>query len=266
VRGGAASLFDLTGRAALVLGASRGIGRALAGGLAGAGASVAVAARTARDVEDCVRSIRGEGGTAEAFTYDARDVAGLGPFTKEVARRLGGIDIFVHVAGTNRRRPALDVTEDDWDAVLDLNLKTLFFGCQAVGRHWIETGRFAAETDRGKGKIIGIGSLTSAIGLANMAPYAASKAGLLGVTRVLAVEWAPHGICVNALAPGYIETDLTRPVREDPARDAWVLSRIPMARWGRPADLVGAALFLASPASDYVTGQVIHVDGGWLAA
>ncbi|MGH2451246.1 MAG: SDR family oxidoreductase [Candidatus Limnocylindria bacterium] len=262
----AAGLFDLSGRVAIVLGGSRGIGRELACGLASAGARVAVAGRTASDLEGCAAEIRAAGGEADAFVQDATRIEDLPAFLAEVVDRAGGIDVFVHVAGMNRRRPAVDVTEDDWDAVLDLNLKTFFFGCQAVGRNWIETGRFAAEAGRGKGKMIGIGSLTSTIGLAKMAPYAASKAGLLGVTRVLAVEWAPHGICVNALAPGYIETEFTRPVREDPARNAWILSRIPMARWGRPADLVGAALFLASSASDYVTGQVIHVDGGWLAA
>ena len=263
--GGAASPFDLSGSTALVLGASRGIGRALAGGLAQAGASVAVAARTTAEVEECARAIRAAGGAAEAFTFDALEVGGLRDFTEDVAGRLGGIDIFVHVAGTNRRRPAVETTDADWDAVVDLNLRSFFFSAQAVGRYWIETARFAAGRKR-KGKIIGIGSLTSAIGLQHMAPYAASKSGLLGVIRVLAVEWASHGICVNAVAPGYIETEFTRPVKEDAARSAWIVSRIPMGRWGTPADLVGAALFLASPASDYVTGQAIVVDGGWLAA
>lgn len=261
----AASPFDLSGRTALVLGASRGIGRELAGGLARAGARVGVAARTTSEVEDSARSIRSAGGAAEAFTYDALDVAGLRDFTADVATRLGGIDIFVHVAGTNRRRPAVEMTDADWDAIVDLNLRSFFFAAQAVGRYWIETARFAPERKR-KGKIIGIGSLTSAIGLANMAPYAASKSGLLGVIRVLAVEWASSGICVNAVAPGYIETEFTRPVREDAERSAWIVSRIPMGRWGTPADLVAPTLFLASAGSDYVTGQVIFVDGGWLAA
>lgn len=248
-----------------MLGASRGIGREIAAGLARAGARVAVAARTARDVQEAARSICAEGGMAEPFTYDALDVGGLDEFTAEVGRRVGGIDIFAHVAGTNRRRPALETTPADWDAVVELNLRSFFFAAQAVGRYWIESARFASG-DRGKGKVIGIGSLTSAIGLANMAPYAASKSGLLGVVRVLAVEWASHGICVNAIAPGYIETEFTRPVKEDAARSAWIVSRIPMGRWGTPADLAGAAVFLASGASDYVTGQAIVVDGGWLAA
>lgn len=262
----APSPFDLSGRGALVLGGSRGIGRAIAQGLAAAGAHAAVAGRTAADVDACVEEIRAAGGSADAFRCDASRLADLPGVVESVVERIGAVDIFVHVAGTNRRTAALEMTEADWDAVVDLDLKSLFFGCQAVGRYWVGTRRFAAENGRGRGKIIGIGSLTSAIGLANMAPYAASKAGLLGVIRVLAVEWAGHGICVNALAPGYIDTEFTRPIQEDPARNAWVVSRIPMARWGTPGDLVGAAVFLASPASDYVTGQTIYVDGGWLAA
>lgn len=261
----ARALFDLSGRRALVLGASRGIGRALAEGLAGVGASVGIASRTARDVDECVRAIRASGGSAEPFTYDALDIAGLHEFIGSAIERLGGIDIFVHIAGTNRRKPAVDLTEEDWDAVVDLNLRSFFFASQAVGRAWIEARPSASELGHRR-KIIGVGSLASAIGLAGMAPYAASKTGLLGVVRVLAVEWARHGICVNAVAPGYIETEFTRPVQEDAARSAWVVSRIPMGRWGTPSDLVGAALFLASSASDYVTGQAIYVDGGWLAA
>jgi 2-deoxy-D-gluconate 3-dehydrogenase len=176
----------------------------------------------------------------------------------------GGIDIFVHVAGMNRRKPAVDMTEDDWDSILDLNLKSFFFSTQAVGRYWLDSRRFA--DGQRKGKVLGIGSLTSFIGLANMAPYAASKSGLLGVTRTLAIEWGKHGICVNTLAPGYIETEFTRPVRDDAARNAWILSQIPLGRWGQPHDLVGAAVYLASSASDFVTGQALSVDGGWIAA
>ena len=266
MRAGAAKLFDLSGRIALVLGASRGIGREIACGLADAGAHVAVAGRTASDIESCARDIRAAGGVSEVFRYDALEIAGLPEFVTTVAGRMDGLDIFVHVAGANRRKPALEQTEEDWGAVVDLNLKSLFFSAQAVGRHWIEAKRFAPDRGPRRGKIIGIGSLTSAIGVANMAPYAASKSGLLGVIRVLAIEWAREGICVNAVAPGYIATEFTRPVQEDPSRNAWVLSRIPMGRWGRPSDLVGAAVFLASSASDYVTGQAVYVDGGWLAA
>ncbi len=133
-----------------------------------------------------------------------------------------------------------------------------------MGRYWIESRRFTGGEK--KGKVLAIGSLTSFIGLAHMAPYAASKSGLLGVTRTLAIEWASYGICVNAIAPGYIETEFTRPVREDATRNAWILSQTPMGRWGTPDDLVGATVFLASPASDFITGQTLAIDGGWLAA
>ena len=257
-------LFDLSGRVALVFGASRGIGRALARGLAGSGARVALAGRSPSDLESAAAEIRGDGGAADIYEQDATDLSGLPAFVERVRLGSGGIDVFVHVAGTNRRKPAIEMTEDDWDTVVDLNLKSYFFSVQAVGRYWIQSRRFAHA--KAKGKVLGIGSLTSFIGLANMAPYAASKSGLLGVTRTLAIEWATHGICVNAIAPGYIETDFTRPVHEDEARNAWILAQTPMRRWGRPEDLVSAAVYLASPASDFVTGQTLSVDGGWLAA
>ena len=261
----ASGLFDLSGRSALVLGASRGIGRAIAVGLASAGARVAVAARGKADLEECAAAMRQDGRTAEAIVFDALDLNALPALVDDVARRLEGLDVLVHVAGLNRRRPAVDTTVDDWDTVLDLNLRSFFFAAQAVGRHWITTSRFALDRER-KGKIIGIGSLTTKIALASMAPYAASKSGLLGVVRTLALEWAQHGICVNAIVPGYIATDFTRAVQDDPARSEWVVSRIPMGRWGTPSDLVGASVFLAARASDYVTGQSLVVDGGWLAA
>jgi NAD(P)-dependent dehydrogenase (short-subunit alcohol dehydrogenase family) len=172
----------------------------------------------------------------------------------------------VNVAGVNRRRPSTDITEEDWDAVLNLNLKGLFFTSQAVGRYWIETRRFAAEQNPGKGKIINIGSIAGEKGSRHRAPYVASKTGVLGVTRALAVEWATEGICVNCLAPGYIETDLTKPLFDDPAFTTAFHNRVPMGRRGYPTDLVGAAVFLAAPASDYLTGQTIVVDGGFLIA
>jgi 2-dehydro-3-deoxy-D-gluconate 5-dehydrogenase len=255
--------FDLSGRTALVLGASRGIGAALAGGLAAAGARVALAGRSASDLEDSASAIRKSGGAADVYTHDANDLAGLASFVDRVRAGSGGLDVFVHVAGTNRRKPSTEMTEDDWDAILDLNLKSFFFSAQAVGRYWIESRRFMSGER--KGKVLGVGSLTSFIGLANMAPYAASKSGLLGVTRTLAIEWAAYGICVNAIAPGYIATEFTRPVREDAARSAWILGQTPMRRWGTPDDLVGGAVYLASPASDFVTGQTLAIDGGWLA-
>ena len=150
--------------------------------------------------------------------------------------------------------------------MLNLNLKTLFFTSQAVGRYWIETHRFAPEHNRGKGKIINIGSIAGEMGFRRRAPYTASKSGVLGVTRDLAVEWATEGICVNCLAPGYIETELTKALFDDPTFSVSFYNRVPMGRRGYPTDLVGAAVFLAAPASDYLTGQTIVVDGGYRTA
>ena len=260
------SLFDISGRVALVVGASRGIGRAIAQGLAQAGASVALSSRTERDLLQTAEEIRALGARAEAFAADVSRVSEIQALVRDVLVRMGQIDILVNVAGVNRRGPSTEITEEDWDTVLDLNLKGLFFTSQAVGRYWVETHRFAPEHNRGKGKIINIGSIAGDKGSRHRAPYTASKSGVLGVTRTLAVEWATEGICVNRLAPGYIETDLTKPLFDDPAFTTAFHNRVPMARRGYPVDLVGPAVFLAAPASDYLTGQTMIVDGGFLIA
>jgi 2-dehydro-3-deoxy-D-gluconate 5-dehydrogenase len=260
------NLFDISGRVALVVGASRGIGCAIAQGLAQAGASVALSSRTQRDLLQTAEEIRALGARAEAFAADVSRVSEIQALVRDVLVRMGQIDILVNVAGVNRRGPSTEITEEDWDTVLDLNLKGLFFTSQAVGRYWIETHRFAPEHNRGKGKIINIGSIAGDKGSRHRAPYTASKSGVLGVTRTLAVEWATEGICVNCLAPGYIETDLTKPLFDDPAFTTAFHNRVPMARRGYPIDLVGPAVFLAAPASDYLTGQTMIVDGGFLIA
>lgn len=262
----ASPLFDISGRVALVTGASRGIGRAIAQGLAEAGASVALSSRTQADLFQTAEELRALGARAEAFPADVARVAEIQALVPHVLARMGQIDILVNVAGVNRRGPSTEITEEDWDTVLDLNLKGLFFTSQAVGRYWIETRRFAPEHNRGKGKIINIGSIAGAKGSRHRAPYTASKSGVLGVTRTLAVEWAAEGICVNCLAPGYIETDLTKPLFDDPTFTTSFHNRVPMGRRGYPVDLVGTAVFLAAPASDYLTGQTIVVDGGFLIA
>jgi NAD(P)-dependent dehydrogenase (short-subunit alcohol dehydrogenase family) len=259
-------LFDLSGRVALVIGASRGIGRAIAQGLAEAGANVALCSRKEPDLLKVAEEIRALGAGAEIFAADVSRVAEIQTLMRDVLARLGQIDILVDVAGINCRKPSTEITEEDWDTVFDLNLKALFFTSQAVGRYWIETRRFAPENNRGKGKIINIGSIAGEMGIRHVAPYAASKRGVLGVTSTLAVEWANEGICVNCLAPGYIETDLTRARFDDPAFTTAFHNRVPMGRRGFPADLVGTAVFLAAPASDYLTGQTIVVDGGFLIA
>ena len=212
------------------------------------------------------REIRALGARAEAFPADVASVVEIQALVRDVLDRMGQIDILVSVAGVNPRRPSTEITEEDWDTVLDLNLKGLFFTSQAVGRYWIETHRFAPEHNRGKGKIINIGSIAGEMGFRRVAPYAASKSGMLGVTRTLALEWATEGICVNCLAPGYVETQFTKPLFDDPTFTMAFHNRVPMQRRGYPVDLVGAAVFLAAPASDYVTGQTIVVDGGYLIA
>jgi NAD(P)-dependent dehydrogenase (short-subunit alcohol dehydrogenase family) len=259
----ASHLFDISGRVALITGASRGIGRAIALGLAEAGASVALSSRTQADLFQTAEEIHALGARAEAFPADVARVAEIRALVRDVLVRMGQIDILVNVAGVNRRRPSTEITEEDWDTVLDLNLKGLFFTSQAVGRYWIETRRFAAEHNRGKGKIINIGSIAGEMGSRRRAPSTASKSGVPGVTRTLAVEWATEGICVNCLAPGYIETELTKPLFDDPTFSASFHNRVPMGRRGYPVDLVGPAVFLAAPASDYLTGQTIVVDGGF---
>ena len=260
------SAFDLSGRVALVYGASRGIGRALAEALAAAGASVALAARSTEGLEAGTALIRERGGTAVPFVSDARRADRMAPLVEDVVARMGGLDVLLYVAGMTVRAPALETREEDWDAILSVNLKSAFFLAQAAGRYWVGSQRFEPSGERGKGKVIFIASLTSALGIRATSPYAASKAGILGVTRTLATEWAPLGICVNAIAPGYVETELTRPLFEDPERGPWIHSRIPMGRRSYPEDLAGAAVFLSSRASDYLTGQTIYVDGGWTAA
>jgi NAD(P)-dependent dehydrogenase (short-subunit alcohol dehydrogenase family) len=262
----ASPLFDISNRVALITGASRGIGRAIAQAFATAGASVALCSRTHADLLQAAEEIRGLGARAEAFAADVASVAETRALVRDVLVRMGQIDILVNGAGVTRRRPSTEITEEDWDTVLDLNLKGLFFTSQAVGRYWIETRRFAPEHRRGKGKIINIGSIAGEMGFRRVAPYTASKSGVLGITRTLALEWAAEGICVNCLAPGYVETQFTESLFNDPTFAASFHNRVPMGRRGYPADLVGAAVFLAAPASDYLTGQTIVVDGGYVIA
>jgi 2-dehydro-3-deoxy-D-gluconate 5-dehydrogenase len=262
---GAHQLFDLSGRVALVTGASGGIGRELAQGLGQAGASIALNSRTQAALQQCADTLGAAGINAAVFPGDVSRVANCQALVSTVVERMGQVDILVNVAGINRRRPAVEFTEEDWDAVLDVNLKGLFFMSQAVGRYWLESHRFAPELECGKGKIINIASIAGSRGSRHRALYTASKSGVLGVTRTLAVEWAAEGICVNAIAPGYVETELTRPLFDDPSFTDWLQSRVPMGRHGHPGDLVGTAIFLAAPASDYITGQTIGVDGGLLA-
>jgi 2-dehydro-3-deoxy-D-gluconate 5-dehydrogenase len=246
--------FSLAGRIAVVTGANSGLGQAIAVALAAAGADIAAAGRSAAD--ETAARVRAEGRRFLSVAADLSATAACADIVEKVSAGLGGIDILVNNAGTIRRGEALEFSEADWDAVMDVNLKTAFFLSQAAARHMIP---------RGGGKIINIASMLSFQGGVRIASYTASKSGLAGVTRLLANEWAGKGINVNAIAPGYIATRNTEPLRRDEARNREILGRIPAGRWGVPDDLGGIAVFLASRASDYVHGAIIPVDGGWLA-
>ncbi|EPX75507.1 2-dehydro-3-deoxy-D-gluconate 5-dehydrogenase KduD [Salipiger mucosus] len=245
-----AGIFSLDGRKALVTGANTGIGQAIAVALAGQGAQVVCAGRRACD--ETVSAITEAGGTATSLTLDLSD-----PMAAKDLFAGAGYSILVNNAGTIRRADSVDFAEEDWDAVMDVNLKGLFFTCQAFGRELMGTGT--------PGAVINIASLLSFQGGIRVPAYTASKHGVAGVTKILANEWAPHGITVNAIAPGYIATNNTAALREDPERSKAILDRIPAGRWGDASDIGGTAAFLASPAATYVNGAVINVDGGWLA-
>jgi len=249
------SMFSLDGQVALVTGARSGIGQAIAIGLAEAGADLVLLGRTPA-VEQTAAQVRAIGRRAQAMVLDLSRTDAITEATNELLTRQR-IDICVNNAGVIERGPALDVSDEAWRAVLAVNLDAAFLIAQQCGRAMIE---------RGAGKIIMIASLLSFQGGLNVAAYAASKHGIAGLTRALANEWARHGVQVNAIAPGYIATDNTQALRADPDRAAEIRRRIPANRWGQPADLVGAALFLASPASDYVNGHVLTVDGGHLVS
>ncbi len=248
-------LFRLDGRLALVTGANTGIGQAIAVSLAAAGAEVLALGRSSMD--ETLSLVKAAGGAATALKVDLAAAKPVGRVIDEVWETHGPLDILVNNAGIIRRADAVDFTEEDWDDVVDLNLKTAFFLCQALGRRAIAEGR--------KTKIVNIASLLSFQGGIRIASYTAAKSGLAGITRLLANEWAARGVNVNAIAPGYIETNNTDALRADPVRSADILKRIPAGRWGRPQDIGGATVFLASSASDYMHGVVLPVDGGWMA-
>jgi len=248
------NLFDLTGRTALVTGANTGLGQGIAVALARAGADIVAAGRS--DASETGRLVQD---TGRGFLFVQADFGSTADVQHAVDAAVGfrgRLDIVVNNAGIIRRADSVDVTEEDWDAVVDTNLKSVFFLSQAAARHM---------ADNGGGKIINIASLLSFQGGIRVPAYAASKSGVAGLTHALANEWAAQGINVNAIAPGYFETNNTAPLRGDANRAPAILARIPAGRWGVPDDLAGAAVFLASAASDYVHGIVLPVDGGWLA-
>lgn len=251
------SLFGLAGRRAIITGSSRGIGLTLARGLARAGAGVVLTARHPERLEAAVTGLRGEGFEAHGYPFDVTDHAAVVAAVERIELDVGPLDILVNNAGMQLRKPVADWTPEEWHLILDTDLSGAWFMSQAVGSRMVE---------RGRGKIINICSAQSELGRRTIVPYTAAKGGLRMLTRGLCAEWAGSGIQVNGVGPGYFATELTSALVADPEFDAWIRGRIPAARWGDPEELVGATVFLASAASDYVNGQIVYVDGGLQAA
>ena len=250
-------LFSLEGRTAFVTGASRGIGRAIALALAGAGAGVACAARALDQAEAAVAEIEAAGGRTRAIRLDVTSGEQIGAAVKEAEATLGPIDILVNNAGITLDKPSLEVTDDEWDTVLATNLTSMFRCARAVAPGMIA---------RGRGKIINLGSMYGALGVPRYAVYCASKAAVGGLTRSLAAEWARHGVQVNCLAPGYMNTDIPRAAMADPKTRERFLSKIPARRIGEPEEAAALAVYMASPASDFMSGQTVYLDGGQTTA
>lgn len=248
------SLFDLTGKTAVVTGAGRGLGEAIALGLAQAGADIALVTNQT-PADKTAAAIRELGRKAITIQTDIADRTKLAGILDRTVEELGRIDILVNNAGIIRRTPAAEHSYEDWQDVLDVNLNSVFLLSQLAGKHMIE---------QGSGKIINIASMLTFQGGINVPGYTSSKHAVAGLTKALASEWAAKGLQVNAIAPGYMSTDNTEALREDPVRSAQILQRIPAGRWGTSQDLIGPAVFLASSASDYMNGHILAVDGGWL--
>ena len=253
----APSLFDLTGRTALITGSTRGIGFALAQGLAEAGAAVIVNSRQQDAVTQAVSKLQALGLNARGAAFDVADPAGVDAAFEGFDRDGLAIDILINNAGIQHRQPMLDLTLDDWNRVINTNLTAAFVVGRAAARRMVNRGN--------GGKIINIGSLTSEAGRATVAPYTVAKGGIKMLSKAMAAEWAQFNIQANSIGPGYILTDMNEALINNPSFDAWVKSSNPAQRWGRPEELVGTAIFLASGASSYVNGQIIYVDGGWLS-
>ena len=250
------NMFNLAGRTALVTGSSRGLGRAIVEGLANAGARVFVNGTNEVRVAETVAELRKAGHRADAAVFNITDEPAVTAAFKGFDKAGVDIDILVNNAGIQLRKPMIELSTDEWRSVMETNLTSAFV-----------VGREAAKRmiPRGHGKVINIGSLTSALARATIAPYTVSKGGVKMLTQAMAAEWAASGIQANAIGPGYMLTDMNQALIDNPTFDAWVKARTPAKRWGRPDELIGTAVFLASPASDYVNGQIIYVDGGIMA-
>ena len=247
--------FKLDGKIALVTGSATGIGRAIAVGLAEAGADVACHCRKPGDALETVADVQKTGRRGVEVSGDMADKEAPKRVVADVIDAFGRIDILINNAGMIRRAPVVDFSEEDWATVIEVNLSSVFRMSQAAGRHMVE---------QGSGKIVNIASLLSFQGGITVPAYTASKSGVAGLTKALANEWAKYNVTVNAIAPGYIATNNTAALQADETRNRQILERIPAARWGTPEDLAGAAVFLSSPASDYLNGHILVVDGGWM--
>ncbi|MDI7775156.1 SDR family oxidoreductase [Asticcacaulis sp. EMRT-3] len=247
------SLFDLTGRTALVTGSSQGIGQAIAAALAGAGARIILNGRDEARLEAAAITLRQTGADVMTALFDVTDPAAVAKAVNDLEDGGTTIEILVNNAGIQRRCPLEDFTLDDWQDIMRSNLDSVFYVGQAVARHMIK---------RGHGKIINIASVQSELARPTIAPYTASKGAVKNLTRGMCADWARHGLQINAIGPGYFATPLNRPLYEDAEFDGWLKKRTPAARWGKLEDLHGAAIFLASSASDFINGQILYVDGG----
>ena len=249
-------LFDLSGRTALVTGSSRGLGRAIAEGFAAAGASIVLNGSDAGRLASAAAEMRASGRPVHEALFDVTDERAIASAFERLDQEGVAIDILVNNAGIQLRRPMVELATDDWRRVIETNLTSAFVIGREAARRMIP---------RGRGKVINIGSLTSELARATVAPYTVAKGGIKMLTRAMTAEWAEHGIQANAIGPGYMLTDMNQALVDNPTFDAWVKGRTPSRRWGKPGELIGTAIFLASEASDYVNGQIVYVDGGMLA-
>ena len=247
-------IFDLTGRVAMVTGSTRGLGENSAMALAKAGADVAVCGRNTEDLKRVSDAIKALGRDSEGFVLDVTSKKSVHEGVDRILQRFVKIDILMNNAGLNHREPVIDYPEEAWDLVISTNLKGYFLVTQAVAPHMLE---------RGYGKIINMSSILGKIALPNQLAYASAKGGVVQMTKVMALEWAKQGIRVNAIGPTYFETEMVTPIRNDPERFNFINERTPMGRWGYLPEMEGLVIFLAAPASDFITGQTIYIDGGW---
>ncbi|MBS3920869.1 MAG: SDR family oxidoreductase [Deltaproteobacteria bacterium] len=247
-------LFDLTGKVAMVTGSTRGLGETSAKALAKAGADIAVCGRNPQDLDRVSTEIKRMGRKSQGFELDVLSKEKVKKAVEQTLNHFGRVDILVNNAGTNYRVPVLEYPEEQWDLIINTNLKGYFLVAQAVVPQMLE---------RGYGKLINMSSIFGKVGLANQLAYASSKGGVEQMTKVMALEWAKQGVRVNAVGPTYFETDMVKQIRNDPARFNFINERTPMGRWGYLPELEGTVIFLASKASDFITGQTIYVDGGW---